>query len=55
MYQRVIQQALQGCEGARNLYDDIVVHGATREEHYERLSRVLQRIQDKGLTLNKEK
>ena len=55
MYQRVIQQIQQGCEGARNLYDDIVVHGATKEEHDERLEKVLQRIQDKGLTLNKEK
>ena len=55
MYHRVIQQVLQGCEGARNLYDDIVVHRATKEEHDERLKKVLQRIQDKGLTLNKEK
>ena len=55
MYQRVIQQFLQDCEGAQNLYDDIVVHGATKEEHDERLKVVLQKIQDKGLTLNKEK
>ena len=55
MYQRVLQQVLQGCEGAQNLYNDIVVHGATKEEHDERLEKVLQRIQDKSLTLNKEK
>ena len=55
MYQRVIQQTLQGCQGVRNLFDDIVIHGATRKEHDDRLNKVLQRIQDKGLTLNKEK
>ena len=49
MYQRVIQKLLQGCEGARNLYNDIVLHGATKEEHDERLKKVLQKIQDKGL------
>ena len=28
MYQRVMQQALEGCEGVRNMhaYDDIIVH-----------------------------
>ena len=57
MYQRVMQQALEGCEGVRNIYayDDIIVHGKTAEQHDTRLEKALGRIQEKGLTLNKEK
>ena len=55
MYQRVIQQALEGCEGMRNIHDDIIVHGRTTADHDKRLERVLERIQDKSLTLNKTK
>ena len=55
MYQRVIQQALQGCEGVRNIFDDIIVHGPTVEEHDKRLRKLLNTIREKGLTLNKEK
>ena len=57
MYQRVMQQALEGCEGVRNMhaYDDIIVRGKTAEQHDTRLEKALGRIQEKGLTLNKEK
>jgi hypothetical protein len=56
MYQRVIQQALQGLEGMRNIFDDIIVHvyGTLTEEHDQRLEKLLDRIQELGLTLNKE-
>ena len=27
MHQRVTQQVLEGCEGVRNVHDDIIVHG----------------------------
>ena len=33
MCQRVIQQVLEGCDGVRNIHDDIIVHGQTTEEH----------------------
>ena len=55
MYQRVMQQALEGCEGVRNIHDDIIVHGKTAEQYDARLDKALERIQEKGLTLNKEK
>ena len=55
LYQHIIQQVLIGCEGASNIHDDIIVHGRTVEEHDCRLRQTLQRIQEKGLTLNKEK
>ena len=55
IHQRVIQQVLADCEGARNIADDIVVFGSTVEEHDRRLDVVLQRLMQAGLTLNKEK
>ena len=54
VYQHVIQQALQGCEGITNISDDIV-HGKNNEEHDKRLQRVLERLKEKNLTLNAEK
>ena len=37
------------------MMDDVLVHGRTAEEHDERLVRVLQRLEQAGLTLNEEK
>ena len=53
-YQRIIHQVLDGLKGARNIADDIIVFG-TEENHDERLHAVLQRLQEKGLTLNQSK
>ena len=39
----------------RNIHDDIIVHGQTTEEHDKRLEEAMERIQNRGLTLNKEK
>ena len=33
MYQKILQQVLQECEGAHNILDDIIIHGETEEEH----------------------
>ena len=45
MYQRVIQEVLEGCDGVRNIHDDIIVHGQTTEEHDKRLEEAMERIQ----------
>ncbi len=37
------------------LIDDVLFHGKTQEEHDERLYVVLRRLQESGLTLNREK
>ena len=55
MYQHVIQQSLQGCEGVANISDDIIIHGKNTEEHDRRLQPVLERLKEKNLTLNAEK
>ena len=55
VYQHVIQQSLQGCEGVANISDDIIIHGKNTKEHDRRLQRVLERLKEKNLTLNAEK
>ena len=54
VYQHVIQQTLQDCEGVANISDDIIVHGRNTE-HDTRLQQVLERLKEKNLTLNAEK
>ena len=55
MHQRVIQQVLEGCDGVRNIADDIIVYASTPEQHNRRLEAVLRRLLDAGLKLNGEK
>ena len=54
-FQYLISQALSGCQGCRNISDDIVIFGATKEEHDANLKAALQRLAEKGLTVNREK
>ena len=46
---------LNGLKGVVCLIDDVLVCGTTQEEHDKNLLAVLHRIQDAGLTLNREK
>ena len=55
IYQHVIQQALHRCEGVRNISDDIILHAKNDQQHDERLEKLLERLQQRGLTLNPEK
>lgn len=43
---------LRKCE--KHVCDDIIVHGRTTNEHKRRLKKALERIQERGLSLNKE-
>ena len=54
LYQHSIQQVLEGCEGAYNIHEDIIIHGCTVKEHV-RLRKTFKCIQEKGLTLNRDK
>lgn len=38
-----------------NIHDDTRVVGASEEEHDERLNQVMKKLEESGLTLNKEK
>jgi len=55
IYQNVIHQVIADCEGAENISDDIIVHGKGTEEHDANLEKTMQKIREKGLTLNPEK
>ena len=54
-FQRRMSEALSGLTGVACMMDDVLIHGTTREEHDERLEKVLQRLQELGMTLNSEK
>ena len=55
LFQHTLQQHLQGIEGVRNIADDIIVYGKSKADHDRALENCLQRLKDKGLTLNREK
>ena len=50
-----MQTQLQGLNGVKNIADDILVYGTTREDHDENLDQCLKRLSDKGLHLNHAK
>ena len=54
LYQHAIQHVIHGCEGVRSISDDIILHYKDDREHDEKLEKLLQRVQQRGLTLNKE-
>ena len=41
MYQKVLHQILQECDGAHNIVDDVIVHAPTKEEHDKRFENVV--------------
>ena len=55
MYKHVIESVLKGCKGARNISDDIIIHGKTKQEHDQRVFKVLERLKERGLTMNADK
>ena len=55
MYQYVIQRTLQGIPGVRNISEDIIVFGSDQGSHDRSLELTLSRLENTGLTLNREK
>ena len=55
IYQRKMVELLAGHEGVEIYQDDILIHGSSKDEHDERLDRVMKTILESGLKLNKEK
>ncbi|XP_015755918.1 PREDICTED: uncharacterized protein LOC107335405 [Acropora digitifera] len=51
-YQQIIRQVVSDIEVVLNIADDLVVHGKSIEEHDQSLHKVLQRLEEKNLTLN---
>lgn len=54
-FQRQMTKVLTGLEGVVCMMDDVLVVGNTKHEHDERLRKVLSKIEENGLTLNKDK
>lgn len=50
-----MSEILSGIEGVVCLVDDILVYGDTQEQHDEQLVKVLNRLLQANITLNKEK
>ncbi|XP_022816983.1 uncharacterized protein K02A2.6-like [Spodoptera litura] len=55
VFQRAMEGVLAGVPGTLCMLDDILITGETRSEHLSRLHQVLAKLQDAGLTLQKEK
>ncbi|KAA3670036.1 uncharacterized protein DEA37_0010048, partial [Paragonimus westermani] len=55
VFHRAMVESLENLEGVEVFIDDITVYGSTRSEHDERLNKVLQRCNEKGIHLNKNK
>ena len=55
LFQKLIQQTLEGISETLNISDDIIVYGATKDQHDTALHAVLQKLQENNLTLNKRK
>ncbi|KAK3752456.1 hypothetical protein QZH41_007498 [Actinostola sp. cb2023] len=55
IFQKAIEEAVQGIEGARNISDDIIVFDKQQDDHDNALRAVLQRMRDNNLTANPDK
>ena len=54
-FQKTIEGIIHDIPGTRNISDDIIVFGPDEEKHNSALNRLLQRLEEKGLTLNAKK
>jgi hypothetical protein len=55
LWQKTMDEILQGIAGVQVLLDDIIITGKSEAEHLQRLELVLGKLQAKGLKLNSDK
>lgn len=55
IFQKIMEQILNGCNGCFVYIDDIIIFGSTKEIHDEHLKKVLHRLKEFNVALNKEK
>lgn len=54
-FNRIIDQVLSGLEGVSSYFDDIIIHGKTKDEFQQRLINTLERLQQYNLHVNAAK
>ena len=54
-FQAKMDQILEGLEGVVSTADDIVVHGASEEQHDNNIRKLMERACDNGLVFNPDK
>ena len=55
LFQKVISGLLGGIPGVKNLSGDIIIYGCDQISHYSSLRSILERLQNVGARLNREK
>lgn len=55
IFQKTIEEVLEGCKGVIIYLDDLLIFGKTKEEHDINLGKVLERLREHNVKLNKEK
>lgn len=55
IFQETVSESLQGLQGVKHMSDDIIVYGETQEQHDTRLRKVMERIRERNITLNRPK
>ncbi|GFR63235.1 transposon Ty3-G Gag-Pol polyprotein [Elysia marginata] len=55
LFQHHLNQILHDIQGATNYIDDVTIVGKTRQEHDRNLQATLDRLQERGVKLNKDK
>ncbi|XP_073820661.1 uncharacterized protein [Musca autumnalis] len=55
IFQKIMEQVLNGCDGCLNFIDDIIVYAETKDEHDRRLKKVFDRLRKFNVTLNIKK
>ena len=55
IFQRCMETLLQGCQGVSVYLDDILITGATLEEHIQNVEIVLSKLKEAGLRLKRDK
>lgn len=55
IFQKLMEQILNGCEGVMIYIDDVVVHAPTKELHDARLKRIMDRFRQFKVVLNRDK
>ncbi len=55
VFQHTIQGVISSVKGAKNISDDIIIHGTTDEEHDIALDRTFSALHQNGLTINLQK